>query len=527
MVVSVSQPASEAGLEILEAGGNAVDAAVAVAFALAVTWPEAGNIGGGGFMLVHAPNQPAPVVIDYREAAPAAATVDMFANGDTSEYLKVAVPGTVRGLQLAHQRFGRLTWENVVKPSVTLAHDGFPISRELARNLNQLIKDHAKNEQLLRVYGKDTGRKTWQADDVLKQPDLARTLGIIATQGADAFYRGPLAEQLEAEMKRGGGLITQADLAAYKAYVRPALHGTYRGYDIYGPPPPSSGGTALIEMMNIAEPFELRRDGRWSAKTLHTLAECMTRAFCDRARHLGDPEFNVYPVHLISKDYAASLAKSINPSTATPATQLGADILAGDEPPNTTHFSVIDRDGMAVSNTYTLEDSFGSRIVVSGAGYLLNNEMGDFNPKPGVTNREGLIGTRPNLAAPGKRMLSSMTPVVVARDGKVVLVTGSPGGRTIINTVFGVVMNVLEFEMPLREAVDAPRMHHQWMPDKIRMEEGLLRREEVIAELRAMGHVVDSKLSRQGDAHSISVSTKTGLRTGVADQRRSGWAAGQ
>lgn len=528
MVVSVSRPASEVGQQILDAGGNAVDAAVAVGFALAVTWPEAGNIGGGGFMLVHPTNGKPPMVIDYRERAPAAATVDMFAEGVKSRYQLVGVPGTVRGLMLAHQRFGRLSWEAVVKPSVDLARDGFVVSKELAASLNGVIKSYPDNEELLRVYGRDHGQRTWQAGDRLVQTELSESLRSIAVEGGDAFYTGKIAQLIEAEMKRGGGLITTADLADYRAIERPAVHGTYRGYDVYAPPPPSSGGTALVQMLNLAESFELRHKGRWSANTLHIMIECMRRAYCDRARFLGDPDVNQIPSHLINKDYALKLKQGISPTMATSSAALGADILSSGEGDHTTHYSIIDQDGMAVSNTYTLEDEFGSKIVVRGAGFLLNNEMGDFNPKPGFTNTTGLIGTKPNLVAPGKRMLSSMTPVVVSQEGRVVLITGSPGGRTIINTLFCTVMNVLEFEMPLREAVDSPRMHHQWMPDRVRMEDGLLKdHAQAVTELQAMGHAIEPKPTRQGDAHSIAVSKATGLRTGVVDPRRNGWAASQ
>jgi gamma-glutamyltranspeptidase/glutathione hydrolase len=528
MVVSVSRPASDVGQQILDAGGNAVDAAVAVGFALSVTWPEAGNIGGGGFMLVHPSDGKPPSVIDYREKAPGAATVEMFATGDESPYLHVGVPGTVRGLKVAHQRFGRLSWENVVRPSVDLARDGFVVSEELAKSLNGIIEKYPNNEELVRVFAQDRGQRKWRSGDRLVQSDLAETLDSIAVNGADAFYTGKIADAITTEMKRGGGLITTADLAAYQAVERVPVHGTYRGYDVFASPPPSSGGTALVQMLNTAEGFVLRREGRWSVRTLHIMIECMRRAYCDRARYLGDPEFNQIPSHLVTKDYASKLKETISTSQATSSATLGADILSPGDRLHTTHFSVIDQAGMAVSNTYTLEDDFGSRIVVRGAGFLLNDEMGDFNPKPGVTDATGLIGTRPNLVAPGKRMLSSMCPVVVSQNGRVVLVTGSPGGRTIINTLFCVVMNVLEFEMPLREAIDAPRMHQQWMPDAVRMEAGLLNGHALeVTKLRGMGHTVDDKPRIQGDAHSIFVEQKSGNRLGVVDPRRSGWAAGQ
>ena len=528
MVVSVSKPASEVGRATLNAGGNAVDAAISTAFALAVTWPEAGNIGGGGFMLVHPGNGERPVVIDYREIAPAAATVDMFAKGISSQYRLVGVPGTVRGLKLAHEQFGRLPWKDLVEPAVALARHGFQISAELASSLNQVIETSPDNKELRRVYGQDNGQRAWKADDTLVQTDLANTLVLIASEGADAFYTGKVADDFEAEMKLGGGMITKADLAGYKAKIRTPIHGSYRGFDIFASPPPSSGGTAVVEMMNIVETFNLRQEGRWSAKTIHVMLESMRRAYFDRARWLGDPDFTKIPGQLTTKEYASALASSISLTHATSSAKLGAEILSPEEAPNTTHFSVIDRDGMAVSNTYTLEDSWGSRIVVRGAGFVLNNEMGDFNPRPGITNSKGLIGTKPNQIVPGKRMLSSMTPVVVSKNGRVTLLTGSPGGRTIINTVFCILLNVLEFDMPLRDAVDAPRFHHAWMPDSVTMESALLENHKTqINRLTEMGHHISLTPKRQGDAHSISVNLETGKRTGAADRRRDGWASSQ
>ena len=527
MVVSVSRPASEIGREILNSNGNAVDAAVAVAFALAVTWPEAGNIGGGGFMLIHPGGDQTPVVIDYREKAPAAATVDMFSHGHGSEYRRVGVPGTARGLKLAHDKYGRLPWKSLIDPAVRLARDGFAINEELARSLNGVIDTSRENTELLRVFGKDGGRRKWQSGDRLVQSDLSVTLSVIADQGANAFYNGPLADQFIAEIARGSGLITRDDLASYEAKIREPVHGTFRGYDIYAPPPPSSGGIVLVQMLNTVENFDLRQEERWSARTLHLMIESMRRAYCDRARFLGDPDFTAIPDHLITKEYGTKIAQSISQTSATRSSVVGSDILVADESPNTTHFSVIDSEGMAVSNTYTLEESFGSRIVVSHGGYLLNNEMGDFNPRPGETNSQGRIGTKPNLVAPGKRMLSSMTPVIVTKDGRPHLIAGSPGGRTIINTLFCTLINALEYEMPPRDAVDAPRLHHAWMPDTINLEERIYEsHESAVKQLRDMGHLFNSKPVRQGDVHAIFMD-HTGLRLGVADKRRDGWAAGQ
>ncbi|HEY7309482.1 MAG TPA: gamma-glutamyltransferase [Gemmataceae bacterium] len=528
MVVSVAPEASVIGRDILKQGGNAVDAAVATAFALAVVWPEAGNIGGGGFMLVYPGGKSEPVVIDYRETAPAAATRTMFADGKKlAPVLLVGTPGTVRGLTLAHRRFGKLAWKDLLAPAIRLAEEGFAIDAALADSLNRVLARSPDFAELRRVYGKDGDAARWQAGDRLAQKELAKTLRLIAEQGADGFYKGVVADLIAAEMKRDGGLITKADLAAYEAKVRKPIHGTYRGYDVYGPPPPSSGGMCLIEMLNVLENFDLRKHGRFAPETLHLTIETMRRAYCDRARYLGDPDFVKVPDFLTSKDHARQLARSIDPRKPTRSEELAKDIPLVGENNHTTHFSIIDKDGMAVANTYTLESAYGSRIVVRGAGFLLNDEMGDFNPRPGVTDRRGRIGTTANEIAPRKRMLSSQTPTIVAKDGKVVLVTGSPGGRTIINTVLCVVLNVLEFDMPLRDAVDAPRLHHQWFPDALRIEPELTdKHADALRKLRDMGHVIESKPARQGDAHSIRVDPRSGLYQGVADRRRDGSAAG-
>jgi gamma-glutamyltranspeptidase / glutathione hydrolase len=524
MVVCVSRPATEVGLGVLQRGGNAVDAAVATAFALSVTWPEAGNLGGGGFMLIYPGGKTEPVVIDYRETAPAAATRDMFAGkGTPSPYAMAGVPGTVRGLALAHRRNGKLSWKELVLPAVTLAADGCAVDEGLARSLNRGLARSVKSPEFHRVLGMPDG--TWKAGDRLVQPDLARTLRFIADGGPDGFYAGPVADAIVAEMKRGDGLITAADLANYRAKERQPVHGTYRGYDVYAPPPPSSGGICLVEMLNVLENFDLHASGRWSTDTLHRMTESMRRAYCDRARYLGDSDFVSIPARLTDKEYAKKLAASILPGRATPSAELAEDLNIADEKEHTTHFSVIDRDGLAVSNTYTLEDSFGGKLMVQGAGFLLNNEMGDFNPRPGITTRTGQIGTPANDVAPGKRMLSSMCPTVVARDGRAVLVTGSPGGRTIINTVLCVVVNVLDFGMPLREAVDAPRMHHQWFPDRLTVEPALLERyAPALNVLRERGYAIAGVREKQGDAHSIAVGANGYV--GVADRRTSGWAAG-
>ncbi len=524
MVVSVSAPASEVGRDILKKGGNAVDAAVATAFALAVTYPPAGNIGGGGFMVVYPGDKREPVVVEYRETAPAAAGKNMFAKNDGwLGHKPVGVPGTVRGMALAHQKFGKLPWKDVLTPAVRLAEDGFALDAFLASSLNSIVGSSSDFPELRRVLGKEDGKADWREGDRLVQKDLAKTLRLIAGEGPDAFYKGAIAEQIVAEMKAGGGLIVKADLEAYKANVRTPIHGTYRGYDIYAPPPPSSGGICLVEMLNILENYDLCKQGRWSPETLHLMIEAMRRAYCDRARNLGDPDFTKIPAQLTSKEYARQLARGINLDRATKSEDLAKDIPLGREGDSTTHFSVIDKDGMAVANTFTLERSYGSRVVVKGAGFLLNDEMIDFNWRPGVTDKSGAIGTEPNQIAPGKRMLSSQTPTIVVRDGKVVLLTGSPGSRSIINTVLCILVSVLDFDMDIRSAVDAPRLHHQWFPDEARFE-GRTEHAGAVETLRAMGHTVVG--ARQGDAHSIWVDPKTGTYHGAEDRRVSGKAAG-
>jgi gamma-glutamyltranspeptidase/glutathione hydrolase len=531
LVVSTSGLASDVGADMLARGGNAVDAAVATAFALAVTYPSAGNIGGGGFMIVRTPDGRA-TAFDYRERAPRASTRTMYldAKGEIDRsltaagYLAPGVPGTVRGLALAHERFGRLPWKVVVSPAVTLAEQGFVVSDRLAGGLNSLV-ERARDRfpATIETYGKPGGGE-WTAGDRLVLPDLARTLGAIANDGPGVFYTGWIAERIVDDMKANGGLITGADLAAYEAKERTPVRGTFMGYEIISMPPPSSGGVALVEMLNILEQFDLKAHDRFSPWTLHVMIEAMRRAYLDRARHLGDTDFVDVPIdRLTSKAYAKTLAAGIDQAHASSSVELGEDIVTvtdRGEPDETTHFSVVDKDGMAVANTYTLEGGYGSKIVVKGAGFLLNNEMGDFNKKPGETNLRGDIGTPPNLIAPGKRMLSSMTPTILARDGKLALVTGSPGGRTIINTVLGIVLNATVYGMNAREAVDAPRMHHQWLPDSIRLEEGAVP-PEVVDALEAMGHEITFR-SRQGEANSILIDPTTGVAYGANDRRRAG-----
>lgn len=528
LVVCTSAPACDAGASVMGRGGNAVDAAVATAFALAVTHPSAGNIGGGGFMIVRTPSGEL-TAFDYREKAPLKSTKTMYLGKDgnvdrsltATGYLAPGVPGSVRGLEAAHQRFGKLPWKDVVMPAVTLAEQGFALSPALAGSLNaELKRSMAKYPASVAAYGKPGGGE-WTAGDRILLTDLGRTLRAIATDGPDVFYKGWIADRIAEDMAANGGLITKADLASYQAMVRTPIRGTYRGFEIVSMPPPSSGGVALIEMLNILEPLELKSKGLLTAPALHAQIEAMRRAYLDRARYLGDPDFFKVPVaRLTSKEHARAAASTFKPDKATSSVELGRDILAAaptaHEPEETTHYSVIDRDGMAVTTTTTLEGGYGSHVVVKGAGFLLNNEMGDFNKKPGETNTSGDIGTTANQIEPGKRMLSSMTPTMVVRNGKVVLITGSPGGRTIINTVLTIVLGVTEYGLNGRQAVDLTRMHHQWLPDRASLEEKGVS-DATLAQLRAMGHDVRSQ-GRQGDAHSIWVAPDA-MPYGVNDKR--------
>ena len=528
VVVSVSGLASDVGASILARGGNAVDAAVATAFALAVTHPSAGNLGGGGFMVVRTRDGNA-TSFDYRERAPAAATRTMYLKPDgtidrsltQAGWLAPGVPGTVRGLAMAHRKFGKLPWADVVRPAARLASQGFPLSKDLASSLNSAVtKLMAPFPSSVAAYGKPRGG-TWSAGDTVRLPDLARTLEAIAASGPDVFYTGWIADSVASQMKANGGLITKADLAAYEAKERPPVRGTFNGYEVIAMGPPSSGGTVMLETLNILEHFGVAKMDRWSPDYLHLRIEAARRAYADRARWLGDPDFVSVPVaRLTSKAYADSLARGIRRDRASKSVEVGSDIVTvhAVESNETTHFSVVDAEGNAVSNTYTLEGGYGSGVVVRGAGFILNNEMGDFNKKPGDTNVGGDIGTPANVIAPGKRMLSSMSPAIVTRGGRLALVTGSPGGRTIPNTVIDVVLGVTAFGQSIRQAVDAPRLHHQWLPDSTTIEAGKVSTATISA-LRARGQAVRIADGRQGDAHSIWVDPKTGIAYGAADHR--------
>ncbi len=523
MVVSQSDIASEVGWKVMREGGNAVDGAVATALALAVTHPTAGNIGGGGFIVYRAADGTA-TTFDFREMAPAGSNPTMWMKDGKYDFdihhnshRSVGVPGTVAGLHLAWQKLGSKPWKDLVLPAVTLARDGFEVSEGLARSLAEMLvepDDFKKYPASLAQFSKNG--QPYQPGDILKQPDLARSLQRIADQGAAGFYEGETAALVEKEMKANNGLITREDLKNYRAKERAPIKGTYRGVEVIGMPPPSSGGIAVVHMLNLLEGFDLKANGYGSAQNLHLVAESMRRAFADRAQHLGDPDFNTsIPVaQLISKDYAAQVRKTINPNKASVSSP--SSFSWPTESQETTHLSVVDEKRNAVSMTYTLEYGYGSRIVVPGAGFLLNNEMGDFNSAPEMTDERGNIGTRPNLALPGKRMLSSMSPSILARDGKLFMVTGSPGGRTIINTVLMTILNVVDFGMNAQEAVDAGRMHHQWLPDRLNMERYGFSA-DTIAKLKAMGHTVNEQ-GRQGVAEVIVVD-KDGVLEGGLDRR--------
>jgi len=521
MVVSASSIASAVGRDVLVGGGNAVDAAIATGFALAVTYPVAGNIGGGGFMVIRFPDGRA-TTIDFREMAPRAATPGMFTDSTGAysarvhhdSYKAVGVPGTVAGFSLAHTKYGKTPWSRLVDPAVRLATDGFDVPTGLAQSLTRALTYFRPYPASVAAYSKNG--QPYSAGETFRQPDLGRTLARIRDRGRDGFYRGETARLLTEEMRRAGGLITEDDLARYEAKERPPIRGTYRGYEIISMPPPSSAGVALVEMLNILEGYDLAAAGHNSAQYVHLVAEAMRRAFLDRARFLGDPDFVQPPIdRLTSKAYATELRRSIQQDRASVSTP--AQAAEGFESNETTHYSVVDATGMAVSVTYTLEYGYGLGAVVPGAGFLLNNEMGDFNAKPGLTDTTGLIGTDANLARPGKRMLSSMAPTILAKDGKLVGVVGSPGGRTIINTVLQVILNQVDFGMGIQDAVAARRFHHQWLPDKLFAERNALS-PAIVAGLETMGYKVGVG-GDQGTAHSIRIDSRTGARQGAPDPR--------
>jgi gamma-glutamyltranspeptidase/glutathione hydrolase len=527
MVASQSAIASQVGMEMLVAGGNAVDAAVATAFALAVVHPEAGNIGGGGFLLVR-PARGVAALYDFREQAPAAATADMFLVDGRYDrarhhesHLSVGVPGTVAGLFHAWTDYGRLPWKQLVAPAILLAREGFMVSDGLARALRAELPRMKAYPASIAQFSR--AGVPYEMGDLLKQEDLAKTLERIAEKGARGFYEGETAELVEKEMKARGGLITREDLRRYTIYRRPPLVGSYRGYEVLTAPPPSSGGVALVQCLNLLEGYDVGAMGFGSSRYLHHVAEALRRAFADRARYLGDPLFvKEMPVErLVSKPYADALRRTISATRASVSSPASFEWPA--ESNDTTHLSVVDQERNAVALTYTLEDGYGSGIVVPGAGFLLNNEMGDFNPVPGLTDASGLIGTPPNLVAPGKRMLSNMSPTILVKGGLPALTVGAAGGRRIPGTVLQIVLATVDFGMNVQQAIDAPRIHHQWLPDRIAHEPFGLSADTAEA-LRARGHTVEERPAGEWSrAHGIAL--VDGLLEGGADRRKPDGAA--
>ncbi|CUT09179.1 Gammaglutamyltranspeptidase EC 2322 [Bradyrhizobium sp.] len=533
MVVAQEKISAHVGADILRRGGNAVDAAVATGFAMAVTYPRAGNIGGGGFMVIHSTERNEDITIDYRETAPAATTPQIFLDADgkpdaaksRDSTLGVGVPGTVAGLALALEKYGsgRFTLAQLLEPAIALARDGFLVTDDIADTLPGWHKRLVRWPSSARIFSRPDGTPLGEGDRLV-QSDLAETLSAVAAQGPRGFYEGPVAEKLAKAVADAGGIMTPADLKSYRAVIRAPVRGTYRGYDIVSMPLPSSGGVVLVETLNILEGFQLADLKQGSPASLHLLIEAMKRAYADRARYLGDPAFVNAPIGtLTAKDYAAKLRATISADRATPSKQLVSTATSPHEGSNTTHFSVVDGSGNAVSNTYTLNFSYGVGLVADGTGVLLNNELDDFTAAVGASNAYGLVGFEANLPGPGKRPLSSMAPTIVLKDGKPVLVTGSPGGSRIISTVLQVIVNVLDYKMEVAAAVAAPRLHHQWLPDEVRVESGFP--DEVLLELKAMDHLIVIPMG-QTSANSIAVTANGPL--GAPDPRtRGAEAAGQ
>lgn len=539
MVVSVSEIASRVGVETLQRGGNAVDAAIAVGLALAVIWPAAGNLGGGGFMVLRKADGSAEV-IDYRERAPLAASRGMYLDADgnvipdlsTDGYMAIAVPGTVSGFALAHKRHGKLEWSQLVEPARRLADEGFIVSWHLARTFNSQPSSGRLEAfpESRRIFLRNGNR--YAEGDLFRQPDLAATLKRIRDKGASDFYSGETAQLILADIKQGGGIVTAEDLRQYEPTIRKPLRGTYRGREILTMPPPSSGGPVLLQMLNMLENFDVARLGHNSAAGLHLLIETMRRAFADRAAYMADTDFVKAPIEgIISKEYAAVRAKTINLGKATPSSDVREGRPPGYESTDTTHFTVIDREGNVVSNTYTLNESFGSAVTAKGTGILLNNTLDDFTSKSGVPNAYGLIQSDANAIEPRKRPLSAMTPTIVVEDGEVLMTVGSPGGPAIINAVLQVILNVIDHGMTAQEAVEAPRVHHQWLPDQISWDAGGLNPDtRLILENRGFlfkpipGYSFGENFV--GDTQVIMIEKGTGMRLGAADPRRGGAAAG-
>ena len=524
MVASQEAVATQIGVDVLKQGGNAVDAAVAVGFALAVTLPQAGNLGGGGFMIVHDAESGETVAIDYREKAPGSASRDMFldtagnADADKSQRsgLAVGVPGTVAGLTLALERYGTMSLRDVMAPAIRLAEEGVLVTPDLSDSLKANAEELMAWPSSARIFFKDGGAP-YEPGDILRQPDLAKSLRQIAEGGPDAFYKGDIARLIATAMAQNGGLVTAADLEAYQAVVREPVRGTYRDYEVVSMPPPSSGGVHIIQILNILEGLPIGYLGHNSAETIHLMAEAMKLAYADRSQYLGDSDFVDVPVEgLTSKEYAETLRQGINAYRATPSATIKPNDPVPFESDQTTHFSVVDSHGNAVANSYTINFSYGLGLVAEGTGILLNNEMDDFSAKPGVPNAYGLLGGAANAVEPGKRPLSSMSPTIVLKDGQPVIVTGSPGGSRIITTVLQVIMNVVDHGMNIAEASVAPRIHHQWLPDELRVEEGLSL--DTIRLLEAKGHTVRIQ-PVMGSTHSIMRREDSAL-FGASDPRR-------
>jgi gamma-glutamyltranspeptidase/glutathione hydrolase len=530
MVASTNELASRVGVDIMKRGGNAVDAAIAVAFALAVTHPAAGNLGGGGFMMIRLKDGKT-TAIDYREMAPAAAHRNVYLdkNGNLIEgeggslvgYRAAGVPGTVRGMELALKKYGsgKLTWAQLVEPARQLATNGYAVTYSLARSLHGNREYLEKYPETKRIYLK--GGKFYNEGEIFRQPELAATFARLQRSGPNEFYEGETARLIVADMKRHNGLMTMDDLRGYVAKERTPLRGSYRGHEIISMPPPSSGGAVLIEMLNILEGFDLQKMEAGSSERYHLMAESMRRAFADRAEYMGDSDFVKVPVlGLVDKSYAATLRRTINTDRASTSAEVRAGRPAGYESEETTHFTVVDAEGNAVANTYTLNNSYGSAAVARGTGLLLNDEMDDFAAKPGTPNLYGLIQGERNAVAPHKRPLSAMTPTIVLRkDGSLWFTVGSPGGPTIINTVLCIITNVIDYEMNIQQAIDFPRIHHQWLPDELVGEPFGLSGDTQRA-LTSRGHTL-AKLRYLGDAEGIMIEEKTGTRLGATDPRRS------
>ena len=537
MVVSAEPIASQVGLDVLIDGGNAVDATIATAFALAVVFPKAGNIGGGGFLLYRDASTGTADIVDFRETAPAGATPTMYLGPDrnpvpglsTDGYLSIAIPGTVAGLAAAHERYGLLPWHRLLRPAIQLARYGFPVSEALARSIEKAAPVLGRYPSAAAVFL--PGGKPPAVGSIFKQRELARTLSRISRYGADGFYRGSVAEAIESDVRAHGGILTREDLAGYRVRIRRPLEGTYGEYRLLVVPPPSSGGALLLEILNMLEPYQISRFGPLSSRTVHLMTEVERRAFADRAAFFGDPDFTDVPVEgLISKQYALSRTSDISLDRAG----VSADVKAGEpqakrvphlsswpaESPDTTHLAVVDRWRNVAALTYTLNDSYGSKTIAAGTGVLLNDEMDDFSSKPGTPNLYGLVGDKANEIRPGKRPVSSMCPTIVLKNGRPFLVLGTPGGSTIITSVAQVLLNVVDHGMPLQEAVDAPRVHHQWLPDRIQIEDRALA-QDVRAALDRLGHTIAVR-EPIGDFQALHIDPIRGIIEGASDPRGCG-----